>query len=244
MQRKFAVFDIDGTLIRWQLYHAMVDALLRQGIVDSQDFEVVRIARMNWKRRSGVDSFKEYEDKLVTFFDAALKGLPVHALEMAANTVFSEYKDQVYSYTRDLIRELQDKGYLILAISGSPSVVIKLVQAYYKFDDFAATEYPTKNGYLTGGKQLSVGKKGELLQDLITKHNLTTDGSVGVGDSEGDISMLEICDKAIAFNPSQRLLDHAKKQGWQVIVERKNVTYILNPSADNGSSSKPYVLSE
>lgn len=233
MSQPFAVFDIDGTVIRWQLYHAMVDALLRQGFIDSSKFETVRIARMNWKRRVDVDSFSEYEHKLVTVFDQALKGLPVNMLELAAQTVFSEYKEQAYSYTRNLIRELKDDGYLILVISGSPSLIIKKLADHYGFDDFAATEYPTQNGFFTGEKLLTVGRKGQLLKELMAKHKLTTKGSVGVGDSEGDIPMLAICERPIAFNPSKGLLEHAQKHHWEVVVERKNVVYHMQAVDDH-----------
>jgi phosphoserine phosphatase len=31
MSKRFAVFDLDGTLVRWQLYHALVDRLAKKG---------------------------------------------------------------------------------------------------------------------------------------------------------------------------------------------------------------------
>ena len=34
--RPFAVFDIDGTLIRWQLYHAVADDMAKQNIINPQ----------------------------------------------------------------------------------------------------------------------------------------------------------------------------------------------------------------
>ena len=229
-KRPFAVFDIDGTVIRWQLYHAMADALLRQGFIDKQRYEAVRIKRMNWKRRVDTDSFRDYEHELVRVFDEALKGLPVNMLEMAAQTVFSEYKEQVYSFTRDLIHNLKKQGYLLFVISGSPSLIVEKLAEYYGFDDFAATNYPAINGYYTGEKQLSIGKKGELLDDLIAKHALDTKGSIGVGDSEGDIAMLERCERPIAFNPSKDLFDFAQAHKWEIVVERKNVIYTMSIS--------------
>jgi len=232
MSRPFAVFDIDGTVVRWQLYHAIADALKRQGFIEAEDYEKVRIARMNWKRRVGIDSFREYEDELVKVFNAALKGLPVNMLEMAAQTVFSEYKEQVYAYTRDLISDLKEKNYLLFVISGSPSLIVKKLADHYGFDDFAATEYKQQNGYFTGEQALAVGRKAELLQDLIDKYDLSTKGSIGVGDSEGDIAMLEMCERPIAFNPSKILFDYASERSWEIVVERKNVSYTL--SADKG----------
>jgi phosphoserine phosphatase len=41
----------------------------------------------------------------------------------------------------------------------------------------------------------------------------------------GDIPLLEMVDRPICFNPNQALLDHAKRQGWEVVVERKDVVY-------------------
>lgn len=233
MAQPFAVFDIDGTVIRWQLYHAMVDSLLRQGFIDKERFEAVRVARMVWKRRVGTDSFNEYEHELVKVFDESLKGLPVNMLEMAAQTVFGEHKEQVYAYTRDLIRDLKAKGYLLFVISGSPSLIVKKLADYYDFDDFAATEYPEKNGYFTGEKVLSVGKKGELLQDLIDKHGLSTEGSIGVGDSEGDIGMLDLVERPIAFNPSKGLFEYAQSKKWEIVIERKNVIYTMHVDDDH-----------
>ncbi len=227
MSQPFAVFDIDGTVIRWQLYHAMVDSLLRQGYIDKSKFEAVKVARMSWKRRVGSDSFNEYEHELVKVFDDALKGLPVNMLEMAAQTVFGEYKEQVYAFTRDLIHDLKAKNYLLLVISGSPSLIIQKLAKYYEFDDFAATDYPQKNGYFTGDKNLAIGKKGELLKALMKKHSLASKGSIGVGDSEGDITMLELCERPIAFNPSKGLFEYAQQHNWEIVVERKNVIYNL-----------------
>lgn len=233
MSQPFAVFDIDGTVIRWQLYHAIVDALRRQNFIDTERYEAVRVARMSWKKRVGTDAFDEYEHELVQVFDEALKGLPVNMLEMAAQTVFSEYKEQTYIYTRDLIRDLKAKDYLLFVISGSPSLIVKKLADYYGFDDFAATNFPAKNGYFTGQQELSVGRKGELLQKLINKHELTTADSIGVGDSEGDIAMLELCARPIAFNPSKGLYNHARSKKWEIVVERKNVIYHMQPNQNH-----------
>lgn len=230
--RPFAVFDIDGTLIRWQLYHAVTDQLAKSGLVDMAAFERVRRLRMDWKRRAGTDSFHEYEMELVKVFDAALRGMNVEGFQAAVDTVFEEYKEQVYTYTRDLIHDLQDKDYLLFAISGSPDFIVRKMVDYYGFDDFAATSFPAEAGRFTGAKRLSIGNKPQLLQGLIDKHGAGLKGSLGVGDSEGDITMLEMVERPVAFNPSRLLFKHARAEGWEIVIERKNVVYRL--CAENG----------
>ena len=229
MSRPFAVFDIDGTLIRWQLYHAVSDQLAKNGQIDAEAFKHVRDIRMNWKRRVGEDSFREYEQALVQVFNQSLTGMRLDDFMYAVDTVFDEYKDQVYTYTRDLIHELQKKDYLLFAISGSPSIIVEKLAQYYGFDDFAATNYPVKDGRFTREEELSLGRKPQLLTELIAKHKTDLKGSIAVGDSEGDITMLEMVEQPIAFNPSKKLAEHAKKENWPIVLERKNVVYKLEP---------------
>src|SRR4051812_25824099 len=93
--RPFAVFDIDGTLIRWQLYHAVADALAKRGYADPKAYQAVLDARMLWKRREDSESFKTYERHLVTFYHQLLENLSVAHFTEAANAVFDQYKDQV-----------------------------------------------------------------------------------------------------------------------------------------------------
>lgn len=229
MSRPFGVFDIDGTIIRWQLYHAIGDGMAKRGIIPEQEFARVRKARMNWKRRSGEDSFRDYEAALVTVFDGALKGLAVDDLKQVVGSVFDEYKDQVYMYTRDLIEELRAKNYLLFALSGSPTLIVKLLAEFYGFDDSAGTDYPAVDGHFTGEKLLSLGRKHELLQGLVKQHSATFHGSIAVGDSEGDIGMLGLVEQPIAFNPSKGLFAYAQTQQWTVVLERKNMIYRLEP---------------
>lgn len=234
MSRRFAVFDIDGTLIRWQLYHAVADELARRGHFGAIEYEAVKQARMTWKKREHDDSFKSYEQALVNLVDQAMVGLELSELRAACRTVINEYKDQVYTYSRDLIRQLKADGYLLFTISASQSDVVKMLAEYYGFEAWGGSEYQVKNGRFTGKKEiLKSERKPEYLRELVTKHQATFDGSIGVGDSEGDIPMLNLVERPIAFNPTKQLFEHAVSHNWKVVVERKNVIYELE--ANNGT---------
>ena len=50
--RPFAVFDIDGTLIRWQLYHAIADALAKKGLIDAKTYSAIPGPPIEWKKRA------------------------------------------------------------------------------------------------------------------------------------------------------------------------------------------------
>jgi HAD superfamily hydrolase (TIGR01490 family) len=225
--RPFAVFDIDGTLIRWQLYHAIADALARRGHIKPQTYQTMRDARMIWKRRAG-GSFKDYEVQVIEVYEAVLKTLSFEQVEEAIDAVFEEYKDQVYTYTRDLIAKLKQQKFLLFAISGSQTEIVAKVAYYYGFDDYIGTVYEWGVSGFSGAK-LSIGSldKDQNLQRLVQKHKTSFEGSFGIGDSHSDIKMLELVDHPIAFNPERALFEPAQRAGWKIVIERKNMIFEL-----------------
>ena len=224
--RKFAVFDIDGTLIRWQLYHAMADALAAKGFIDADEYQAMRHARMGWKKRSGT-SFKDYEKLVIEIYEKILMTLSFEQLDAAVDAVFNEYKDQIYTYTRDLIAKLKKDSYMLFAISGSQSEIISRVSAHYGFDDFVATVYERKGAGFSGAKTIGSHDKDKALKELVAKHSLSYKGSVGVGDGRSDVAMLKLVERPIAFNPESSLFEYAEEQGWKIVIERKNMIYEL-----------------
>jgi HAD superfamily hydrolase (TIGR01490 family) len=228
--RKFAVFDIDGTLVRWQLYHAIADALARLGHMDPELHESIKTSRRAWKQRVEGRTFRDYEIEVINIYEKAIAKLSTKEVNDAIDDVFEEYKDQVYTYTRELIRDLKAKGYLLFAISGSQSEIVAKIAGYYGFDDFVGSEYETQGGKFTGNKTIGARDKDKTLKKLIEKHGADNSGSLGIGDSHSDIAMLELVEQPIAFNPERQLFEHAKKGGWKIVIERKNMIYELKES--------------
>ena len=225
--RPFAVFDIDGTLIRWQLYHAIADGLAKRGQIDERSYQAIKDARMVWKRRAHSESFRAYQSRLVEIYEDMLRQLSTDDFARAVNGVFKEYKDQVYTYTRDLIQRLKKDGYWLFAISGSQIEIVAKIAKYYGFDEFVGTTYVQKAGKFTGEAIFAFDKKDKLLKDMVKKYGASWKGSVAVGDTVTDIAMLELVEKPIAFNPESRLFEHARKAGWKIVIERKNMVYEL-----------------
>lgn len=225
--RPFAVFDIDGTLIRWQLYHAIADSLVKLGFIAPVKFQSIKDARMVWKRRESSESFRQYELQLVKLYDDILSEITVEQFEKAAQAVFEEYKDQVYTYTRGFLRKLNEEGYLLFAISGSQAQIISKMADYYGFDDFVSRVDEHKDNRFTGKSTSPIFSKDKALKKLTEKNEAVFKGSIAVGDSASDIKMLELVERPIAFNPESALFEHAKNKGWKVVIERKNMVYEL-----------------
>jgi HAD superfamily hydrolase (TIGR01490 family) len=232
MKQRFAVFDIDGTLVRWQLYHALTDELLKTASIDATIREDLKSMRMQWKERTSDDAYQRYEEHLIQTFENILPHIDVDTYTQAVYRVIDQYKDQVYAYTRDLIAELKQKGYFLIAISGSQSEIVEKLAAHYGFDVCAGSRYIHDGKKFTDKKFIVPYHKKEILEKYITDHNLTLEGSYAVGDSSSDEPMLAMVEHPIAFNPNQSLYTTATKNNWNIVVERKNVVYKL--LYDNG----------
>ncbi len=235
MTNKFAVFDIDGTLVRWQLYHAITHELGKLGYLPEGSLDQLHKIRMEWKNRNSQDSYHNYETAMVEVFQEALPNIPIDQYQAAVDSVFTTYKDQVYTYTRDLIKQLRHDGYQLFAISGSPQAILEKIGKHYGFEEVVGPRYEQKNMAFTGHIALTHTRKGEILQELVERHNLSWHESIAVGDSPSDVAMLELVEKPIAFNPTNELYELARQKGWPIVVERKNVIYRL--AAETGSYS-------
>ena len=227
--KKFAVFDIDGTLIRWQLYHAVVNRLGNMGVLDKEFAIETKDARRRWKNRQSDTTFQDYEYIFVKRWMEKMNQVPYKIYMKAVDEIIDEYIDQVYIYTRDLIKQLKKDGYFLLAISGSPNEMVEKIAEHYGFDDFIGANFLVgDNGYFTGETNGPVLNKDTYLKKLVKKHNLSWTDSIAVGDTGSDIKMLKLVEKPIAFNPNHELVTAAQDNGWPIIIERKSVIYELN----------------
>ncbi|MGH7237821.1 MAG: HAD family hydrolase, partial [Candidatus Saccharimonadales bacterium] len=90
--------------------------------------------------------------------------------------------------------------------------------------------YERAGDHFTGARQIMRHeRKVRALNSLIATFDATTKGSLSIGDSGGDIAMLELAEQPIAFNPDKILFDHAQTRGWKIVIERKNMIYKLEP---------------
>lgn len=224
-----AFFDIDGTVFRSSLLIELVDALIRDGVFPPEARDTYRDAATLWRNREG--SYDEYINAVITSYLEHIKGVPYGVFADIGKRVVALHSKRVYRYTRDLIVELKQQGYYIVAISQSPKTVLDAFCMQYGFDKVYGRMYEIGPQDQFTGEVMDVHlieNKANIVKRVFEHNqNLTPRGSVAVGDTDGDISLLEQVDRPICFNPNQTLYLHAKRCGWQVVVERKDVIYHL-----------------
>lgn len=226
--RKVAIFDIDGTIFRSSLLIELVNMLIERGVFPEKARAEYEKEHREWLDRKG--DYQNYIEAVVGVFLKHLKGVYYGDFMDAADSVIEEHKYHTYRYTRDLIAELKSERYYLLAISHSPKSILEKFCKHLGFDKVYGKLYETgATGCFTGAilEEHLIANKANVVRRAVEKEGLTLKGSVGVGDTESDIPFLEMTDRAICFNPNSKLYRYAKLNGWEVVVERKDVIYKL-----------------
>jgi HAD superfamily hydrolase (TIGR01490 family) len=226
-KQKFAAFDIDGTLFRSGLYREVSYELTKMGKVPKDLTDQLTLKHREYRGRLHGNAFEEFERVLVSEFDALTTLIRVADYDEAVARVLSKKAENVYVYTRDLIRKLKDEGYFLIAISGSQIELVEPFAIKYGFDAWVGQQWERGDEFFTGTIVKTHTGKDTVLKRMMKEHTLTLKDSIAVGDSNGDVGMLSLVDHPIAFNPTFELYSKATEEGWDIVIERKNIIYTL-----------------
>jgi HAD superfamily hydrolase (TIGR01490 family) len=227
--KKVAFFDVDGTIFRSSLLIEIVEQFIKNGTFPKEVEDMYYDSYRAWQNREG--SYEAYIEDVIKAFVTHIKGVHYGVLADVGRQVVAFQSKRVYRYTRDLIPELKNAGYMLVAISQSPKTILDDFCEQYGFDKVYGRIYEIGpqdrfTGMVTD--EHLIKNKANIVKRVFEKNpELSKEASIAVGDTEGDIPLLESVDRAICFNPNQALYTHAKRNGWEIVVERKDMIYKL-----------------
>ncbi len=122
----------------------------------------------------------------------------------------------------DLMEKHKKEGHITILLSGSFDDFLQVVRRKLGMDLAVGTKLEVKDNVYSGRiiKPMGFGiNKVKLLKDLIGAAGVKLDlrKSFAYADSISDVPMLEITGNPIATYPETRLLNLAKKRGWQIM---------------------------
>jgi HAD superfamily hydrolase (TIGR01490 family) len=221
-----AVFDVDGTLFRRGLLPALTRRLVNEEVFPERVREELSEDYYAWVERRG--SYETYDELVMELFLRELKGVSVAELRRCAIAEVEAHGRRLHIYTRDVARRLEQAGYYLIAISGSPQEILDLFLKPLGFDRAWGTVLAQDEGRYTGEVlQDPFKNKRRVLEGFLGEADVGLEGSVGVGDTLSDVGFLEMVETPIAFNPNRRFFEVARQRGWPIVVERKDVIYNL-----------------
>lgn len=239
MGTKVAFFDIDGTIFRNSLMIQHFRTLIKFEIIDPAIwYSEIKEVYTEWETRYG--DFEEYLEVIAKAYLDSLKGVDKSFMEIIAAKVIELNGDMVYKYSRDRIEWHKKQGHKLFFISGSPDFLVSKMAEKYSADEYRGTLYEVdEENKFTGEimKMWDSVSKQRVIDELIEKYDVDLENSFSYGDTTGDLSMLKMVGNPIAINPNKALFlsirkDIDLKEKIEIIIERKNVIYKLDPDTE------------
>ena len=139
-----------------------------------------------------------------------LKGLGYNAIVECGKEYYREkVRDNLIMPTVELLRELQKEQYRIVILSGGSDFYIRCFADEIGIRDVLSAEFGFAGSVCTGKiKNECLGENKVIsLKKYIEEKKITGVFSIGISDSQSDISMLKLCERKI-------VISHHKHQNW------------------------------
>lgn len=236
MSRTAAFFDIDGTITRDGLIIEMFKKMITYELIDKKKFYNEVEADFNrWDRRLG--DYDTYLQKMVDIYSEAVVGINSFLVDHIAKKVVEQNGDRVYTYSRERIKWHRERGDMVIAVSGSPLELVREMSRKYEMDDYRGTVYCVDEKGLYNGQIIPMWdsrSKMVAITEFAELYDIDLSKSFAYGDTNGDFTMFSLVGNPFAINPTRELLtrileDEQMHKKISVIVERKNVTYRMDP---------------
>ena len=211
-------FDVDGTLIRTNLFDtlwfylqnqqnpirgltkvaktvAQIPALLAADQVDRSTFNEFLFR--------GYEGFSE--DRLLDLADEAFDNVIRPAI----------YKDGL-----SLVKRAKQAGHRVVLLSGSPDFLLQRLAKMVEADDVIGNRLQFKDGRATGKLMPPIvagPEKARIIKDHAKHHSFDLDDCAAYSDSMSDVPMLSVVGRPAAVNPDFRLRAMARTHRWPVL---------------------------
>ena len=190
MKYRLIIFDIDGTITKhvssWRLIHEKLNLWNKEASKYQDRFLAGKIS---YKRFCELDA-------------ACWKGIDEKEIIKLFKPI--EYSNNAKKY----IKQLKKDGFKLAVVSTGLQYIPDIIKDELELDYVIANRLLSQKGILTGKVEINIthGAKGKIVKDILKRFNLKSHQAIGIGDTEGDISLAKNTGYSIAFNSSSKML--------------------------------------
>ncbi len=224
---KFAVFDVDGTLVKGSAGADFVSWLVERKKFPKKNSE--EIAEAIEKNKKELISYEERGRIATLKLAQGFKGKSQKEIQSLAFKFVRTY-DKVFPGSVGLVNFLKKEGFYLIILSRSFREILKALNSRLGFDCIISTEFEVIEGKFTGkvsNKMWDEKIKGKKLLEKINKKNFNLRDSFAFGDSEQDSFMMDLVEHPVCLNPNGNLNKVCKNRGWKSFDDLKDLVVLL-----------------
>ncbi len=222
---KFAVFDVDGTLVNGSIGADFVEWLSKRNHFPKK--YSVKIRKAIQEQEKGRISYAKRGELLIKYWALGFKGKKKSEIKKLALEFIESY-EKIFFGSQELMLLLKAKNYYLIALSRAFEEILEALKSRLFFDCIIGTKFEVKQEKYTGkplNEMWDEEIKGKLLVEVIRKNNFDLNDSLAFGDSEQDYFMMSLVERPICSNPSGKLDGLCENRGWKRF---NSIEYALN----------------
>lgn len=235
-----ALCDVDGTIFRDSFFLEILDRLIQ--IKDATDMHG-RHERMHilWKARE--ITYDEYLWEAIDIFLELIVWVSQKDFEDICHDAVVSSMSRTYVWTKSFLNNFIEQGWKVFLVSGSPMEIVQEFAELSGFSGAVGSYYFCDKNWIKTGERCPLFSNQAKLDVLnYVREKFNPKSIVGIGDTNGDFSMITMADYGYTINPSKELatklvtqshvhnLDHV-----MVITERKDLQLRLTIPELNGN---------
>lgn len=224
-KKKIAIFDFDGTLYKgesmpkvWALYGKFGYSKWRKAKSAVKITFLKLLRRMKCVKKVTVEVYK---DKATNYILELFKGFSKEDLDKFFDQVTPDIVKGLNPYVMKRLRELKEKGYTTIIISGGFEAYLASLNKEIGADLTIGTPlFFDKHNILDLNRPLNHVKKdgkSKRLLDLIPLEQIDVENSISFGDSIVDLDILQLVKHKEIIDPDSELEQVALQQKWKIV---------------------------
>lgn len=215
-----ALFDLDNTLIAGDSDHLWGEFLIAKGYVDTDEFRQQNDSFYADYQRGELDmaAYLRFALEPLTYFTAAqLRDLHGEFMQQYIEPIWLPAAEQLVERHRKL-------GHRLAVITATNRFIVEPIVERFEIENLICSEPEVIAGTYTGefvGTPCYAEGKVTCIGEWLRKNpGENLDDTWFYSDSHNDIPLLERVTNPVAVDPDEKLLEHAKHQGWAVMSLR------------------------
>lgn len=214
---KLALFDLDHTIIDVDSDYLWSEFLVDKGLLDAEEAQKKNDEFYEQYLVGELDPIEHFEYVATFFSQHSMETLLALRDEYIETVITSKIRPQAMQTIQNHI----EKGHQVVLSSATNDFIVDGVAQVLNIplDNVLASKLDVNNnqftGKLAGTANFQAGKVTNLQTWLADKPDI--EESWAYSDSYNDKPLLEFADHAFAVTPDERLTEHAKKVGWQIL---------------------------
>jgi HAD superfamily hydrolase (TIGR01490 family) len=231
-----AFFDLDKTLLPGAALVPLAREMYRQRMFTFGTIARVAVDQLVY-RISGAED-EELMERAKDLTLGSVQGkTPEEIRSLAAGVAKEEIIPRFYPQAVELLSRHKRAGREVYISSSSPQDFLALLAAELDIDGVIGTRAAVRDGRYTGeleGPMNHGPEKARRVAELAAERGIDLSRSFAYSDSLNDLPMLEMVGTPVAVNPDRRLLQVARRRGWEVLDYRNARRRTMVASAAGG----------